>query len=86
MHFPAHGSSTKMFIAVATAQLVESAKVGLDEAIGRYGDGLTPEASTVTIRQLLSHTGYLLLGMLIGRASGQSYTSYSALTSSSRPT
>lgn len=116
------GSSTKMFIAVAVAQLVEAHRVGLDDPIDRYMNGLAPEASQVTIRQLLSHssglgdffkpenrtailaahalrdlipliatekpafapgtkylysnTGYLLLGMLIERTSGQSYIDY----------
>ena len=53
------GSSSKMFTAVAVAQLVEAGKLGLDDSVGRYVAGLTPEASKVTIRQLLSHTSGL---------------------------
>ncbi len=116
------GSLGKMFTAVAVGQLIEENKVGLDDPIGRYVEGLTPAASKVTIRQLLSHTsgfgdfltpenrnailaaralrdlvplvatqnpaftpgskyrysntGYLLLGMVIERVSGQSYADY----------
>jgi D-alanyl-D-alanine carboxypeptidase len=116
------GSSSKMFTAVAVAQLLEAKKVHLDDAIGHYVDGLTPEASAVTVRELLSHTsglgdffkpevrakiekahalrdlvplvasekpafqpgsqyhysntGYLLLGMMIERVSGQRYSEY----------
>jgi D-alanyl-D-alanine carboxypeptidase len=118
-------SSGKMFTGTAVAQLVEKGMVGLDDPIGHYVDGLTPETSAVTVRQLLSHrsglpdifqslkpedqekleaerritdllpliasakpaftpgtkyqyssTGYLLLGMLIERASGLSYDAY----------
>ncbi|WP_374138211.1 serine hydrolase domain-containing protein [Sphingomonas sp.] len=53
------GSANKMFTAVAVAQLVEAGKVRLDDPIGRYVDGLTREASAVTVRQLLTHSGGL---------------------------
>jgi CubicO group peptidase (beta-lactamase class C family) len=52
-------SASKMFSAVAVAQLVDAGKVGLDERIGRFVEGLTPEAATVTIRQLLTHSSGL---------------------------
>ena len=49
----------KMFTAVAAAQLVDSGKVRLDDPIGRHVKGLTPEASAVTVRQLLDHSSGL---------------------------
>jgi CubicO group peptidase (beta-lactamase class C family) len=48
-------SAGKMFTGAAVAQLVEQGKVGLDDPIGRYVKGLTPEASAATVSQLLSH-------------------------------
>ena len=48
-----------MFTAVAIGQLIEQGKVQLDEPVGRIVSGLTPEASKVTIRQLLTHTSGL---------------------------
>lgn len=51
------GSAGKMFTAVAVAQLVDAKKITLDDSIGRHVSGLTPEASAVTIRHLLTHSG-----------------------------
>jgi CubicO group peptidase (beta-lactamase class C family) len=116
------GSTSKMFTAVAVGQLVDAGKVKFDEPIGTYVAGLTPEASAVTVRQLLTHSsglgdffqpqnmeammkartasdilpliaadkpaftpgskfaysnsGFALLGILIERASGQTYGDY----------
>ena len=53
------GSASKMFTAVAIGQLIEHGKLQLDEPVGRIVAGLTPEASNVTIRQLLTHTSGL---------------------------
>lgn len=53
------GSASKMWTAVAVAQLVDARKITLDDPIGRYVSGLTKEASAVTIRQLLTHSGGL---------------------------
>lgn len=53
------GSDTKMFTAVGVMQLVEAKKVSLDDPIGRYVTELTPEASAVTVRQLLTHVSGL---------------------------
>jgi D-alanyl-D-alanine carboxypeptidase len=53
------GSAGKMWTAVSVAQLADGKKIGLDDPIGRYVNGLTPEAATVTIRQLLTHSGGL---------------------------
>ena len=50
------GSASKMFTAVAVGQLLDAGKLTLDDPVGKYVAGLTPEASTVTIRQLLTHT------------------------------
>jgi CubicO group peptidase (beta-lactamase class C family) len=123
---PAHrfnlASAGKMFTAVAVAQLIDAGQVHLSDPIGRFVDGLTPEAAAVTVEQLLAHTsglgnyfkpenlpaleqardlaalkpliaserpasppgsrfsysnsGFLLLGLLIERASGQGYDDY----------
>ncbi|WEJ98130.1 MAG: serine hydrolase [Candidatus Sphingomonas phytovorans] len=118
------GSAGKMFTAVAVGQLVDTGEVELDAPIGRYVDGLTPGASVVTVRQLLTHSsglgnfftpdnlvaierardldalkplisaeapaftpgsrfaysnsGFLLLGLMIERVSGQTYGAYLA--------
>ena len=53
------GSASKMFTAVAVAQLIDARKVGLDDPIGRFVKGLTPEASAVTVRHLLTHSSGL---------------------------
>ncbi|HEX8261515.1 MAG TPA: serine hydrolase domain-containing protein [Allosphingosinicella sp.] len=52
-------SASKMFTAVAVAQLVDGGRVRLDDPIGRFVEGLTPEASAVTVRQLLTHSSGL---------------------------
>ncbi len=115
-------SEGKMFTAVAVGQLLDAGRVKLDDPIGHWVDGLTPEASAVTVKQLLTHTsglgdflttenmpaivkarslsdlkplianqkpafkpglrfsysnlGFVLLGLLVERASGQSYGGY----------
>jgi D-alanyl-D-alanine carboxypeptidase len=53
------GSMNKMFTAVATLQLVEAGKLGLDDPIGKHlPDYPNREvAAKVTVRHLLSHTG-----------------------------
>jgi CubicO group peptidase (beta-lactamase class C family) len=53
------GSASKMFTAIAVAQLLDSGKVHLDDPVGRYVKGLDPDASRVTVRQLLTHTSGL---------------------------
>jgi len=53
------GSAGKMFTAVAVGQLVEKGQIDLDAPIGRHVDGLTAEASNVTVRQLLTHSSGL---------------------------
>ncbi len=53
------GSASKMFTAVAVAQLLDAGKIKLDDAIGQYVSGLTPEASRVTVQQLLDHSSGL---------------------------
>lgn len=53
------GSMNKMFTAVATLQLVQAGKIGLQDSIGKYlTDYPNKEiASKVTIHHLLTHTG-----------------------------
>jgi D-alanyl-D-alanine carboxypeptidase len=53
------GSMNKMFTATAIMQLVEAGKVDLDKAFGSYLTDYPNKtvASSVTIRQLLTHTG-----------------------------
>jgi D-alanyl-D-alanine carboxypeptidase len=53
------GSAGKMWTGVAIGQLIDAKKMSLDDAIGRYVDGLTPDAAAVTIRHLLTHSGGL---------------------------
>ena len=50
------GSITKQFTATAIMLLVDGGKIGLDDKISRYRDGLPDAWNAVTIRQLLSHT------------------------------
>lgn len=53
------GSANKMFTAIAALQLVDKGKVALDAPVGTYLKDY-PNAAfarTVTVRQLLSHTG-----------------------------
>jgi D-alanyl-D-alanine carboxypeptidase len=52
-------SAGKMFTAAAVAQLVDAGKVRLDDPVGRHVTGLSPEASRVTVRQLLDNTSGL---------------------------
>ena len=52
------GSISKQFTAAAILLLQEQGKLSLDDAVGKYIDGLT-RGNEVTIRQVLSHTsGY----------------------------
>lgn len=51
------GSITKLFTAVAVAQLVQQGKVAFHGTLGTYLDGFPPDvAGTVTVHQLLTHT------------------------------
>lgn len=50
------GSLTKQFTATAVMMLVEEGKIGLDDPIGKYLDGLPDAWGGVTIRHLLTHT------------------------------
>ena len=52
------GSMNKMFTAVATLQLVQANKLGLNDALGKYlTDYPNKEIAAVTIHELLTHTG-----------------------------
>jgi len=52
------GSMNKMFTAVATLQLVQANKLGLNDALGKYlTDYPNKEVAAVTIHELLTHTG-----------------------------
>jgi len=53
------GSANKMFTAIGVLQLVEEGRIALDAPVGAYLDDYPNAAfaKTVTIRQLLSHTG-----------------------------
>ncbi|MCT2587851.1 serine hydrolase domain-containing protein [Actinophytocola gossypii] len=54
------GSITKVFTALAIAQLAERGEVGFGERVGAYLDGFAPEvADHVTVHQLLTHTSGL---------------------------
>src|SRR5947207_1147475 len=54
------GSTTKMFTAMALAELAQEGKIDLDAPIGRYLPWLPPRLSQVTASQLLSHTAGIL--------------------------
>jgi CubicO group peptidase (beta-lactamase class C family) len=49
-------SHSKSFTAAGIMKLREQGKLGLDDHIGRYVDGLHPAIAEATIAQLLSHT------------------------------
>jgi CubicO group peptidase (beta-lactamase class C family) len=50
------GSITKQFTATAVMMLVEEGKVGLDDPIRKYLDGMPDAWKDVTVRRLLTHT------------------------------
>lgn len=52
-------SASKMFTAVAIAQLIDAGRLRLDDPVGRFIPQLAPEAAAVTVRQLLNHTSGL---------------------------
>ena len=52
-------SASKMFTAVAVAQLIDAGQISLNDNVGLYVHGLTPRASAVTVRQLLTHSSGL---------------------------
>jgi CubicO group peptidase (beta-lactamase class C family) len=49
-------SITKSFTATAIMMLVEEGKVGLDDRLGKYLDGLPDDWGPITVRHLLTHT------------------------------
>jgi D-alanyl-D-alanine carboxypeptidase len=49
-------SHSKSFTAAGIMQLREQGKLGLDDRLGRYVDGLHPAIAEATIAELLSHT------------------------------
>ncbi len=53
------GSITKPFTAEAIMLLVEAGKLALDDAVGKYVDGLPTAWQPLTLRQLLTHTSGL---------------------------
>lgn len=58
MDTPFHlASASKMFTAVAIAQLVEQNKLRFDDPLGRYLNELPPDLAKVRIDQALTHTG-----------------------------
>ncbi|MCG7852046.1 MAG: beta-lactamase family protein [Methanosarcinaceae archaeon] len=57
-------SMTKMFTAVATMQLVEQGKLSLDDPVTKFLPEI-PEASVVTVDQLLSHMADLDEAMIL---------------------
>lgn len=54
-NFPIY-SITKSFTAMATMMLVEEGKISLEDPISKHLSGISAAGSSVTIRQLLSHT------------------------------
>jgi len=60
---PAHrfriASATKSMVAAIVLKLAEQGKLGLDKPVNQYINNPLPNASTITIRQLLNHTSGL---------------------------
>ncbi|WNV87279.1 serine hydrolase domain-containing protein [Umezawaea sp. Da 62-37] len=52
------GSVTKTFVATVVLQLVDEGRVGLDDPVGAYVDGV-PNGDRMTVRQVLNHTSGL---------------------------
>ncbi|GAA1277402.1 serine hydrolase domain-containing protein [Saccharothrix xinjiangensis] len=52
------GSVTKTFVATVVLQLVDEGRVGLDDPISRYVDGV-PKGDEITVRQVLNHSSGL---------------------------
>ena len=50
------GSLTKQFTAAAVLKLAEQGKIGLDDPVTRYLDGLPAAWKTITVRELLNQT------------------------------
>ncbi len=61
-------SHSKTFTAAGIMKLRETGRIGLDDAVGRYVQGLHPAVAATTIAQLLSHTAGLVRD---GAESGQ---------------
>lgn len=53
-------SHSKSFTAAGIMKLREQGKLGLDDAVGRYIDGLHPDVASATINQILSHSAGLV--------------------------
>lgn len=53
-------SVTKMFTATAVVSMAEQGKLKLDEPVGSYIKGLSPQLSKLTLHQLLTHTSGLV--------------------------
>jgi CubicO group peptidase (beta-lactamase class C family) len=51
------GSVGKQFTATAVMMLVEEGKIGLEDPLTKFFSGAPPAWKTVTVRELLSHTG-----------------------------
>ncbi len=55
------GSVTKTFTATAVLRLAVDGRLALDDALGRWFDGLPAETAAITVHQLLTHTSGLPL-------------------------
>lgn len=53
------GSLTKTFTAVVILQLVQEAKLSLDQTLDSLFPGIVPDTGKITVRQLLNHTSGL---------------------------
>jgi CubicO group peptidase (beta-lactamase class C family) len=53
------GSTTKMFVALATLKLVDEGRMQLSQPIGELVPGLAPSLRPLTVEQLLTHTAGL---------------------------
>lgn len=57
------GSNVKDFTKLAIYQLVEAGRLQLNDSLGKFVSGLSPDKRAITVTQLLQHTGGLPLGV-----------------------
>ncbi|MEU9232745.1 serine hydrolase domain-containing protein [Streptomyces subrutilus] len=85
----AFGSVTKAFTATVVAQLVSDGELDLDDPVGEYlaeFDGAADESmSSITLRQLLSHTAGLVADHELDNVDESSLARYSASVATTAP-
>ena len=81
-------SVSKQSMAFAILLLEKQGKLSIDDAIGKYVEGLPTHTAAITLRQLLHHTSgvrdYLMLGGLAGLSQDHVWTEHGALATIKR--